>query len=193
MLRLSVIIPILLILAILAVGAYWIVTGSAAHSTGTTTPVGGNTPVGISAASTGTKTPTPRSTAVSAAGAPTSLPAGDVQLASNEILYQVRQGDTLWSLAIAYDTTVEVIAQRNGLANPNLIYVGQQLVIPKGVAPTPTPSGQVVYFVVWGDTLWDIAARYGTTVDAIAAMNNITDPNRIYVGQRLVIPMPASG
>jgi len=193
MIRLSVIIPILLILAVVGVGLYWIATGAAAHPAGTSTPAGANTRVGIMASS---GTATPRPTAVSAAGAtpaPTTQPAGEVQVASDGTLYQVRQGDTLWNLAVQYGTTVEAITQRNGLANPNLIYVGQQLIIPHSVPPTPTPSGQVVYFVVWGDTLWDIAARYGTTVDAIAAMNNLTDPNRIYVGQRLVIPMPASG
>jgi LysM repeat protein len=194
--RLSVLIPILLILLIVAIGVYWIYTG-ASRTAGTavaTTPGAGTTPVQAAGAGT---TPTPTRQPASATGTtPVPTPAGedgDVQLASNEILYQVRQGDTLWAIARTYNTTVDAIVKRNNIPNPNLIYVGQRLIVPKGVVPTPTPTGQVVYFVEWGDTLWDIARRYGTTVDAIAAVNNIPDPDCIYVGQRLVIPQPAVG
>jgi len=194
--RLSVLIAILLVLLIVAAGVYWIYTGaSRTPGTAASTPGAGETPVNIaSGGSASTPVPICQPTpAPGATPAPTTLPAGDVQLASNEILYQVRQGDTLWGISRAYNTTVDAIVQRNNIPNPNLIYVGQRLIVPKGVSPTPTPAGQVVYFVEWGDTLWDIARRYGTTVDAIAAANNIPDPNRIYVGQRLVIPQPAVG
>jgi LysM repeat protein len=189
--RLSVFISILLILVIVAAGAYWIYSGaSRAASASGTTPGPGSTPVHITGAGT---TPVPTATPRPAVA---SAPGGDVQLASNEILYQVRQGDTLWDIARAYNSTVEAIVRRNHIPCPNLIYVGQRLIVPKGVDPPPTITpapGQIVYYVDPGDTLWDIARRYGTTVDAIAAANGIADPNRIYVGQRLVIPPPAVG
>ncbi len=55
-------------------------------------------------------------------------------------------------------------------------------------APTPTPAGSV-YTVKSGDTLSRIAAENGSSVDAIARANNISDPDKIQAGQRLVIPV----
>ncbi len=102
----------------------------------------------------------------------------------------VQWGDTLYSLARRYGTTVTAIVQANGLANPNCIYTGQRLIIPTGgVALSPTAPGAVTYYTVQkGDTLHSIAYRYGTTVSAIVAANNIYNPSFIYTGQRLVIP-----
>ena len=62
---------------------------------------------------------------------------------------------------------------------------------PPTAAPTPAPS-QVVYIVKAGDQLARIAATYGVTVAAIQEANNITDPNLIKVGQKLVIPLPVA-
>jgi putative chitinase len=101
----------------------------------------------------------------------------------------VQRGDTLYSIARRYGTTVQAIALANKIANPSLIYVGQQLTIPGGstTPPPPPPSGQV-HIVQRGETLYSIARRYGTTHWAIAMANNLANPNVIYVGQRLVIP-----
>jgi len=60
-----------------------------------------------------------------------------------------------------------------------------------GAAPAVQGSGQVIHIVQWGETLTMIAARYGTTVNAIVQANGIRNPNYIWVGQRLVIPVPA--
>jgi LysM repeat protein len=113
--------------------------------------------------------------------------------------YQVKKGDTLYSLAKQYKTTVSAITAANNITNPNLIYEGQILEIPDGTsnpAPTPAPvppptnppptSG--TYTVKPGDTLFHIALQFGTTVSAIAQANNITNPALIYVGQVLIIP-----
>ena len=54
--------------------------------------------------------------------------------------------------------------------------------------PVPEP-GYIIYVVQPGDTLYDLARRFGTTVDAIVAANDIQDPNLIYVGQMLRIPV----
>ncbi len=93
--------------------------------------------------------------------------------------YTVRPGDTLWAIARRYGTTVEALVQANGIADPNLIYVGQVLRV---------PAAAVTYTVRPGDTLWAIARRYGTTVEALVQANGIADPNLIYVGQVLRIP-----
>ncbi|HID61638.1 MAG TPA: LysM peptidoglycan-binding domain-containing protein [Anaerolineae bacterium] len=105
--------------------------------------------------------------------------------------YLVRRGDTLFSIARRFGTTIGAIAQANGLSNPRYIRAGQRLIIP-GAYPTCAPPsaipGATVYIVRPGDTLYSIARRYRTTVAAIAWANGIANPRCIWAGQRLVIP-----
>ncbi len=105
--------------------------------------------------------------------------------------YVVRRGDTLFSIARRFGTTIGAIAQANGISNPSYIRAGQRLMIP-GAYPACVPPqavpGTTVYIVRRGDTLYSIARRYHTTVTAIAWANRVANPHRIWVGQRLVIP-----
>ncbi|MGQ9627089.1 MAG: LysM peptidoglycan-binding domain-containing protein [Anaerolineae bacterium] len=96
----------------------------------------------------------------------------------------VQWGESLGAIAARYGTTVEAIASANGLTNPNLIYAGQRLIIPAGPV-APGPGG--TYIVKRGDTLYSIARRYGTTVNALINANNLPSA-MIYIGQRLIIP-----
>lgn len=98
-------------------------------------------------------------------------------------LYTVVSGDTLSGIASRYGVTVDEIVAANGIQDPGLIYPGQRLSIPIG----GTASTKHVYTVQSGDTLSGIAAKFGTTYQAIAAANGIGDPNRIYPGQVLTI------
>ena len=118
-----------------------------------------------------------------------------VSAAAANTTYVVRPGDTLFRIALQHNTTVQAIAEANRIVNPNLIYVGQVLTIPGGgtgapPAPPapPPPTGTTTYTVQPGDTLYRIALRFGTTAQAIAQLNNITNINLIYVGQVLRIP-----
>ena len=99
--------------------------------------------------------------------------------------YFVRPGDTLSAIAWRFGTSVWAIARANGIPNPNLIYVGQRLLIPGGGSTLP---GGVWYTVRPGDTLSSIAWRYGVSVWTLAKVNNISNPNLIYAGQKLYIP-----
>jgi LysM repeat protein len=94
----------------------------------------------------------------------------------------VQAGETLQTIATRYRTTWQAIAAANALANPNQIFVGQRLIIPS------TPAQPRYYTVQRGDTLFSIATRYGVTIQALSAANNLANPNQIFVGQRLVIP-----
>lgn len=61
------------------------------------------------------------------------------------------------------------------------------------VTPTPSPTASTTYTVQAGDTLSAIAQRFGTTVEAIVAANNLADPDSIQVGQELIIPPGPAG
>ncbi len=100
----------------------------------------------------------------------------------------VNYGDTLYMIAARNRTTVDALVRANGLPNPNFIWVGQRLLLP-GInpAPNPAPAGGI-YIVVRGDTLATVAARFGTTIDALMRANGLVNPNFIYTGQRLTVP-----
>lgn len=103
----------------------------------------------------------------------------------NQYIYvRVERGDTLYKLAKKYDTTAQSIIELNNLSNPNLIIVGERLRIE---VSGDIPEGAVYYVVQRGDTLGKIARRYNTTVDEIAKLNNLSDFDLIYVGQRLLV------
>jgi LysM repeat protein len=94
----------------------------------------------------------------------------------------VQSGETLAVIAARYGTTVAAIVSANRLANADVIFAGQRLTIPSA------PLAPRYYTVQAGDTLFRIALRYGTTVAAITAANNVLNPNAISVGQTLLIP-----
>lgn len=112
------------------------------------------------------------------------IPGSYVPPSGPSFTYVVQRGDTLTAIALRFGTTVTAIARLNGLLNPSFIYVGQRLQIPGAQPPTPPPCG-TWYTVQPGDTLSALALRYGTSVWLIVSVNNLPNPNRIYVGQRL--------
>ena len=98
--------------------------------------------------------------------------------------YTVQAGDTLWGIAQKYGVTVQQLCQWNNIANPNLIYPGQVLVIYSSNSFSQAPH---TYTVQAGDTLWGIAQRFGVTVQDLCNWNNISNPNLIYPGQVLTV------
>ncbi|MTI79301.1 MAG: LysM peptidoglycan-binding domain-containing protein [Firmicutes bacterium] len=108
--------------------------------------------------------------------------------------YFVRSGDTFYSLAQRYNTTVDAIAAANPGVDPNRLRIGQRICIPED-GPLPTcPRGTLPYVIKAGDTFYSLAQRYNTTVDAIQRANPNVDPNRLRVGQTICIPgMPGPG
>lgn len=102
---------------------------------------------------------------------------------ANNIIHTVTRGETLFGIARRYNVSVQAIVSMNKIINPNLIFVGQQLII-----PPPGLEMTQVYTVLPGDTTWIIAQKFRTTITRIAQLNNLTDPGLIYVGQQLVVP-----
>ena len=98
---------------------------------------------------------------------------------NNGNTYTVKSGDSLWSIARKYDTTVSELQNLNNLTSTTL-QVGQVLQL-----PSTTTAGQT-YIVKAGDSLWNIANRFGTTVDVIKEKNNLTN-NNLTIGQILTI------
>lgn len=101
--------------------------------------------------------------------------------------YTVRPGDSLWLIARRYGTTVEAIKSLNGLTG-DALDVGQVLRIPAA----QTGPSYTEYTVRPGDSLWLIAQRYGTTVEAIKSLNGLTG-DALDAGQVLRIPTAQSG
>ena len=104
--------------------------------------------------------------------------------------YSVKAGDSLSAIAARYGMSYETLARLNNISNPNRIYVGQVLKLSSGstvsnVVNHSTASAAGSYTVESGDSLSAIAARYGMSYETLARLNNISDPNRIYVGQTL--------
>ena len=101
--------------------------------------------------------------------------------------YTVAPGDSLSYIANVYSVAINEIVQLNHIANPDLIFSGQKLDIPGGQGPQSSSSGET-YTIQLGDTLGQIAARYGVSVDSLAQANGIDNPGFIVEGQTLVIP-----
>ena len=97
--------------------------------------------------------------------------------------------DTFFSLANRFNTTVQAILTSTGV-DPNRLQIGQQIGIPVP-PPVECPNG-TIYTIRAGDTLFALAQRFGTTVNAIILANPGIDPNSLQIGRRICIPVSQS-
>ena len=106
-------------------------------------------------------------------------------LAQTSNTYVVQPGDTLLGIALKLNVSASELQALNGLTNPDMLRVGQVLTL-------PAPRSAGTYVVQAGDTLGAIALRFRVPVDALARANRLADPDKLRVGQRLVIPSSGS-
>lgn len=102
-------------------------------------------------------------------------------------IYTVKKGDTLYSIARRYGSTVEAIERANHLidpvTDPGLIFPGDVLVV-----PSFSETGEVTYIVKSGDTVSGIASKYSTFSDLVSGINDLENPNLIFPDQHLRVP-----
>lgn len=110
--------------------------------------------------------------------------------APEPVRYTVKRGDTLWGIAKKFGVTVSAVVNANNIRNPNLIYVGEVFIIPH--MTSAESYGYTLYTVRRGDTLWGIAKKFGTSINRIAALNGIENPDLIYAGEVFKIPSARS-
>jgi len=175
-----------LILAVLAILVFWWqVSSESRQNTGQVDVMQGLLPTSIPLLEA-TATPRPTATPL-----PTSTPMPIVQ-EMLRVRHEVVSGETLLSIAIAYDVSVEEIQRANNLSG-ELIRAGDELTIPvlrdSVAAQSSAATTQFEYVVLSGDTLSTIAARFGSNVEELLAANKLAAGEFIQPGDILIIPV----
>ncbi|WOF21852.1 LysM peptidoglycan-binding domain-containing protein [Microbacterium betulae] len=143
-----------------------------------------------------------RLTASSSAQPAASTSAQEIEATSSTKSHTVASGDTVWSIAQSYGTSVDTIVSLNELGSDAAIYPGQKLVVASSAVPQTQPEApesapapeaapsEESYVVQAGDTLWSIAQEHGISVSELLATNGLNGSSIIYPGQKIIIPAP---
>ncbi len=110
--------------------------------------------------------------------------------------YVVQTGDTLYSIANVYKTSVTTLQRINGIQDASALYVGQKLKVPSRPQPAKTAmpaapvarAGTQFYTVLAGDTLSSIARKFHVSMAELQTLNTLPNPNNLVVGSKILIP-----
>jgi len=130
-----------------------------------------------------TTAPVPPSPTPTATTTPTPTP--------NPQTYVVQPGDTMQAIAERFNITVDDLVAKNDIKDPNNIFAGQKLVLPQPgerVGPAPSIQDSTAYVVKAGDTLYSISQLLDVSAEDLATLNEITEPQQLFVGRRMKIP-----
>ena len=100
-----------------------------------------------------------------------------------ETVHSVSKNETLRAIAKKYGVSTAALQAYNGISNPNLLFIGKKLKIPSG------STQEIPYVVKKGDSLGSIGARFGVKVTDLLSRNNISKPDLIKIGQKIIIPV----
>jgi LysM repeat protein len=106
----------------------------------------------------------------------------------NSFAYVIKAGDTFFSLAQRYNTTVAAIISANPLVDPNRLRIGQTICIPRQPIYPPCPEGNY-YTIKPGDTLYSLARFYNVSLNDLIEANPGINPDNLRVGQVICIPL----
>lgn len=116
--------------------------------------------------------------------------------AQEPVTHIIKPGENLFRIALTYGVDMNELARANNIANPTRIFSGQTLVIPNLTAVTTNPASATnplvtapptTHIIQRGETLREIAIKYGISVEQLLQSNSISNPNLIYAGQTLSI------
>ena len=100
-------------------------------------------------------------------------------------VYIVKDGDTLWDIAVKFGVSVDELKTYNQISNPDLVGVGSELVIPglEGIEGVVDAQS-----VPYGETLRSLSRRFGVSADALIRLNRLVSPAQLYAGMSLILP-----
>jgi murein DD-endopeptidase MepM/ murein hydrolase activator NlpD len=102
-------------------------------------------------------------------------------------VYIVQPGDTLYSIALHFGTSIELIAAANNISDPYIISPGLRLIIPGFEGVSGVLDLRQIQF---GETLESLSSRYGTSTNAIVRLNHVLNPDRLFIGQSAILSIP---
>jgi LysM repeat protein len=105
-------------------------------------------------------------------------------------IYTIKKGDSLWKISKKFNTTVDKLAELNGINVDDILDIGQKLKIKDtnvNKKLTPNKQQNIIYTIKKGDSLWKISKKFNTTVDKLAELNGINVDDILDIGQKIKV------
>ncbi len=121
------------------------------------------------------------------------LTMASVSVSAQEYLeYQIKEGDSLWTISRQFQLSIQEVAEANGIDQEQILHPGLLIKIPqKQLNPSTqdldTPA--IIHTVKQGENLWEIAQQYRLSLDFISSVNDLRRPDSLYIGQEIKIPI----